>query len=204
VQKNERKLLGTTSHGGTVTLTRPRIGRWRRGRSLLGRLVPAGVAMALALPAAASAQLLDPTLEQYAPSTQQIDKHVKGDGGGGQDQQGGDSGVDAVGADGQPGQGGDAGPPAGGQGGGGTPTGGQDSGAGTPIGGQDGGGEPPAGGQGGGGTSTGSEASGLDERVVDSLPLTRFDVIAMALVAIAIAGTAVALRRLPRAPRVGG
>ena len=185
-----------------MTLTRPSIGRWWRGWSLLGRLVPAGVTVALALPASASAQLLDPTLEQYAPSTQQIDKHVKGDGGGGQDQEGGDGGVDGVGASEQPEEGDGAGAPAGGHGGGGTPTGEQDSG-GTPIGGQGGGGEPPAGGQGGGEASTASQGNRLDARVVDSLPLTRFDLIAVALVAIAIAGTAVALRRLPRVPRIG-
>ena len=61
-----------------------RFGEYSRRTSLLTALT---AMLALALPVAAVAQFMDPVLEQYAPSSQQVDKKVKGDkgdnGGGG-------------------------------------------------------------------------------------------------------------------------
>jgi hypothetical protein len=143
------------------------------------------LALALALPVVASAQVLDPTLDQYAPSTQQIDKQVKGDDGGG-------------GGAGQAPQGDGSGQPP--QGGGG----GQDPRAG-------GGGQAAPGGDGGavqqGGDGAAeparAEGGGLDDRVVGGVPLTGVDLIAVALAAAVIAGTAALLRRLSRRPDPG-
>ena len=53
-----------------------KVGEHLRRVSLLATL---SGAIALALPFAAGAQSLDPVLEQYAPSTQQINDKVKGD-----------------------------------------------------------------------------------------------------------------------------
>jgi hypothetical protein len=55
---------------------------------------------------------------------------------------------------------------------------------------------------GGGGGGAGGEvaAGGLDERVVSGLPFTGFDLMAMGMAAVAIAGTGVVLRRLSRPP----
>jgi hypothetical protein len=153
-----------------------------------------GVALALALPPAASAQVLDPTLEQYAPSTQEVHKQVKGSGDGGQVQGSGDGGqvqgsgdggqVQGSGDGGQVEQGDGAVAPVGSQGGG---QGGGDGGA--SAGGR--GGAP-----GGGQTPASAQGSALNDRVVSTVPLTRFDLIAMVLAVGAITGTAVVLRRL--------
>jgi hypothetical protein len=148
-------------------------------------LVALLLVLALALPVFASAQLLDPTLDQYAPSTQQIDKQVNG-GGGGSDGDGGGGSV-------SPGGGGGQVSPAGG--------GGQASSGGD-------GGDASSGGGGGevhqGGSSAGTparaEGGGLDGRVVGGVPFTGFDLVALALAAAVIAGTAVLLRRLSRRP----
>jgi hypothetical protein len=57
-----------------------------------------------------------------------------------------------------------------------------------------------AGGGGGGGVGGEVAAGGLDERVVSGLPFTGFDLMAMGMAAVAIAGTGVVLRRLSRPP----
>ena len=150
--------------------------------------------LALALPAAASAQL-DPTLDQYAPSTQQIHHQVGGHGGGGGGHGGGGGGGGGDGGQTSP-SGGGGGQVAPDGGGGQVPQGG-DGGQGQQSG-DDGRGQ-----QGGGARNpAGSDQadSGLSARVVDSVPLTGFDLIALALVAAAIAGTAVLLRRQSRRP----
>lgn len=54
--------------------------------------------------------------------------------------------------------------------------------------------------QGGGGAGGEAAAGGLDERVVSGLPFTGFDLMAMGMAAVAIAGTGVVLRRLSRPP----
>jgi hypothetical protein len=163
----------------------------------LATLIAVLLVLALALPAVAGAQLLDPTLDQYAPSTQQIDKQVKGEGGagggGGQAPQGEESGqVPQGGGNAQAPQ-----APQGGVGGGLSPGG--DGGEASP------GGDGGQAHQGSNGTATpaGAEGGGLDARVVDGVPLTGFDLLAVALAAAVIAGTAVLLRRLSRRPEPG-
>jgi hypothetical protein len=59
-----------------------------------------------------------------------------------------------------------------------------------------------AGGGGGGGGP--EQPTGLESRVVSSLPFTGFDLVAMGLAAIVITGTGFALRRLSSAPRLDG
>ncbi len=53
-----------------------KVGEFVRRTMLLTAL---STVLVLALPVAAGAQFMDPVLEQYAPSSQQIDKKVKGD-----------------------------------------------------------------------------------------------------------------------------
>jgi hypothetical protein len=163
-------------------------------------------ALFLALPAVAAAQFMDPVLDQYAPSSQQIDKKVKGGDGGGGDSGGagaGDAQVDpgtAVGADGQAdGAGADdgAGAGAGAGGTGGDVGGGGGTGAGTGS-----GSGTSAGGDGGAATGSGSEGgSGLDARLLANVPLTWFDFLAFAIAIGVLIGTALVLRRLSHSPR---
>jgi hypothetical protein len=162
------------------------------------------VVLALALPAAAAAQFMDPVLEQYAPSSQQIDKKVKGDGGGGGGGGGGDDEGDVEAA--QPGATGAAGgdPDGDTQNDGGSGAGGAGGGSGG------GGGETGAGGGGDlgaaagedAGAQSGSEASGLDARLLSDLPVTWFDFLAFVVFAGALIGAALLLRRLSRSPRI--
>jgi hypothetical protein len=163
------------------------------------------VVLALALPAAASAQFLDPVLDQYAPSTQQVDKKLKDkDGGGGQgSDDASEAGVVAqdgqgvAGDDGQQGndedsesdgdKGNAGGGAAGGGGGDGDAAGGGVSGGGADA-----------------GTSSGADEGGLDARLLSDVPVTWFDFLAFALATAALVGTALVLRRLSRSPRVEG
>jgi hypothetical protein len=155
------------------------------------------VVLALALPAAASAQFMDPVLEQYAPSTEQIDKKVKeGADGQGKDDAEADPGAPSVSDDGEVADGDGnaaAGGAAGGSGGGGEGSGGGGGAAGAPGGGGDGVTAP----------STAGDA-GLDARLLGDVPVTWFDFLAFALATAALAGTALVLRRLSRSPRVEG
>jgi hypothetical protein len=156
-------------------------------------LIALSAVLALALPAAASAQLLDPILEQYAPSTEQIDKKVKegdDDGRAGDDgkqgddaqaQQGGAEGGVQQGGEGEVEQGGADGEDHSGDVGGGVPRGG------------DGGGTPP-----------GAQSGGPDARVLSGLPVTWFDFVAFAIATGLLLGTAAVLRRLSRSPTVEG
>ncbi len=162
-------------------------------------------ALFVALPAVAAAQFMDPVLDQYAPSSQQIDKKVKGGDGGGGDSGGADQGDaqpdpgTAVGGDGQEESGGA-------DGGGGAGAGGGSTGGGT------GGGDGTATGTdtgSGSGTSAGGDASsgaeggsGLDARLLADVPLTWFDFLAFAIATGVLIGTALVLRRLSHSPRV--
>lgn len=56
----------------------------------------------------------------------------------------------------------------------------------------------------GGGGGGPEQPTGLETRVVSSLPFTGFDLVAMGLAAIVITGTGFALRRLSSAPRLDG
>lgn len=159
-------------------------------------------ALLVALPAAAGAQFMDPVLDQYAPSSQQIDKKVKGDKGGGGDSGGADAGdvqTDPATADGGAGQGdgSDTDDSAGGGSAGGTAGGGDGTGGSTGASGGDASGGDAA-------TSSGSEGSGLDARLLTNVPLTRFDFLAFAIAIGVLIGTALLLRRLSRSPRVEG
>jgi hypothetical protein len=163
-------------------------------------------ALFFALPAVAAAQFMDPVLDQYAPSSQQIDKKVKGgDGGGGDsgDADPGDAqpdpGTVAGGDDQDDGAGAAAGAGAGAGGGstGDGTGGGDDTGTGT------GSGSGASAGSDGGAASTGSEGgSGLDARLIADVPLTRFDFLAFAIAIGVLIGTALVLRRLSHSPRV--
>src|SRR5688572_30202132 len=86
-----------------------KVGEFVRRTMLLTAL---STVLVLALPVAAGAQFMDPVLEQYAPSSQQIDKKVKGDkgdnGGGGGEVEG-DAPAGQEGAAGGVGQGADGG-----------------------------------------------------------------------------------------------
>ena len=179
----------------------------RGAGSLLSRgaLIALLPALALALPAAAGGQVLDPTLDQYAPSTQQIQDQVKGGGhghGGGQGSQAGGSQGDG----GEVPQGGGAGQVPQGGGAGQVPQGG---GAGQVSPASDGGqaNEDAEGGQVQGNSGPGApahaEGNGLGDRVVGGVPVTGFDLLALILAALAVAGTAVLLRRLSRRPEPG-
>ena len=160
-------------------------------------------ALCFALPAVAAAQFMDPVLDQYAPSSQQIDKKVKGGDGGGGDSGGAGAGAaqpdpgTAVGGDDQDdgagaADGTDAGAGAGGTGGG--------TGSGGDIGSGSGSG---ADGDGGTATSSGSDGgSGLDARLLAAVPLTWFDFLAFAIAIGVLIGTAIVLRRLSHSPRV--
>jgi hypothetical protein len=160
--------------------------------------------LVLALPVAAGAQFMDPVLEQYAPSSQQIDNKVKGDkedgadGGGGESDatagQPGAAGGSGVGADGDTDGGGGSG--AGGAGGS-SGGGGDDTGRGA------GGDGDPAPGE-GAATQSGGDASGLDARLLADVPVTWFDFLALALATATLIGTALLLRRASRSPRVEG
>jgi hypothetical protein len=175
--------------------------------SLKATLIALVLALVLALPGVASAQLLDPTVDQYAPSTQQIDKQVNGGGGGGQDPQGGGGGeVPQGGGGGEVPQGGSGDQlPQGGGGGGQVPQGG--GGGEVSQGGGNGEASPGgAGGQKGGGGAeipAPAEGNGLNDRVVGGVPFTGFDLIALAVAAAVIGGTALLLRRLSRRPEPG-
>jgi hypothetical protein len=161
--------------------------------------------LALALPAAASAQFLDPVLDQYAPSTQQVDKKLKDkDGGGGQGSDGAsEPGVVAPDEQGVVGDGGQQGNDEGSE---------SDSDKGNAGGGAAGGGggdgDAAGGGVSGGGadagTSSGADEGGLDARLLSDVPVTWFDFLAFALATAALVGTALVLRRLSRSPRVEG
>ena len=158
--------------------------------SLLAALLGA---LALVVPVAAGAQALDPVLEQYAPSTQQINNKVKGDkpdqsdgggSGGSSDAEGGEGGaVAGTGSDDDAGLSGGSG--------------------------SAGGSESAGGGAGAGGAHNGSENSsaaaetGLDARVLSGLPITRLDFLVIALALGALVVAAVMLRRLTRSFEVG-
>lgn len=157
--------------------------------------------LALALPAVAGAQFMDPVLEQYAPSTEQIaekvkagsDKKDKGDG-----QTEGETQADQGSAVEGTAQG-DAGDDSDGN-----------AVAGVPGGGGGSGGDAGGGGAGGGGTGDGAAGpsdsgdAGLGTRLLGGVPVTKFDLLAFAIAVGALMGTALLLRRLPRAPRVEG
>ena len=160
----------------------------------------------MALPVAASAQFLDPVLDQYAPSSQQVDKKVKGDkgdnDGGGEVEGDAPAGQEAAvegagqGADGETGDGSGngAGATGGGSGGGGDDTGGSAGGGGV---------DGATGGD-AAGTHSGAGDSGLDARLLADVPVTWFDFLAFALATGVLIGTALLLRRLSRSPRVEG
>lgn len=169
-------------------------------------------ALLFALPAVAAAQFMDPVLDQYAPSSQQIDNKVKGGDGGGGDSGGAgagdaqpDPGADpgaAVGGDGQDDSAGAAdggGAGAGGGSTGGGAGGGDGTGTGTDTG---GGGGTSAGGDARGASSGSDGGSGLDARPLADVPLTWFDFLAFAIAIGVLIGTALVLRRLSHSPRV--
>jgi hypothetical protein len=166
-------------------------------------------ALLVALPAAAGAQFMDPVLDQYAPSSQQIDKKVDGGDKGG----GGDSGsagagdvqTDPATGAGEAGQGdgSDTDDSAGGGSAGGTAGGGDGTGGGTGASGTGASGGGASGGD-GAATSSGSEGSGHDARLLTNVPLTRFDFLAFAIAIGLLIGTALLLRRLSRFRRVEG
>jgi hypothetical protein len=173
-----------------------KVGEHLRTTSLLTAALSAAVV--LALPAAAGAQFMDPVLEQYAPSTEQIDKKVKeGSGGqGGDGQSEGDDSVEEGAPVGAAGQGDDVEADNGGGGGG--------SAGGSAGGGDGAGGAGAARGTDGDGSPSGAQSSGLDARLLSGVPVTWFDFVALALATIVLAGTAVMLRRVSRSPRVEG
>jgi hypothetical protein len=164
---------------------------------LRATLIAVVLVLALALPAAANAQVLDPTVEQYLPSAQVIEKQVKegGEGGsGGQVEEGAVAGGDGGEVQGGAVAGGDGD----GNGGGGQAL----QGGGGPEVEQGGGPEVEQGGD-SVAALAGAPDGGLDDRVVDSLPFTSFDLLVIVLAAAAVTGTAVVLRRLSRPPTVG-
>src|SRR5688572_26737667 len=130
-------------------------------------------ALLFALPATAGAQLMDPILEQYAPSTEQIDKKVKeGDSQEGGGQAEGDTQGEQAGAEGG------AVPTDGGE----VEDGSEKSDGGGAVGGSGGGGGTAAGGGGGigsggatGESPSGADDAGLDSRLLGNVPLTWFD-----------------------------
>jgi hypothetical protein len=172
----------------------------RIATSLTGVLV----VLALALPAAASAQLLDPVLDQYAPSTQQVDKKLKDtDGGSGQgSSDASEAGVVAQDEQGVAGGGGQQGDDEDSE------SGGENGNAGGGAAGGGGGDGDAAGGVSGGGadagTPSGADEGGLGARLLGDVPVTWFDFLAFALATAALVGTALVLRRLSRSPRVEG
>jgi hypothetical protein len=177
---------------GSIRAQKMKVRELRRKASAL---IALSIVLALALPAVAGAQFLDPTLDQYAPSTQQIDKKIKdgGDDGqaGGEGTQGhpqvqaGGVGGDVQQADGEEVEQGGAN---------GQDRDGDVSGGGGVARGGDGGGTPP-GAQGGG---------GADTRVLSGVPVTWFDFVGFVIAIAALVGTAVVLRRVSRSPTVGG
>ena len=158
--------------------------------------------LAVALPVTAGAQLMDPVLEQYAPSTEQINKKVKegdnqhgGGGGGGNEastaaQEAGTVQGDAADTDG----GSDAN--ATGAGGNGSVGGGGGTGGSA-----DGGSSVSSGGN-GHGSQSGAGGSGLDARLLDYAPVTWFDLLAFAIAVGVLIGTVFLLRRLSGSPRL--
>jgi hypothetical protein len=188
-------MMTADSQVGSITTEYLKAGQGKLARKAIS-LIALSLVLVLVVPAAATAQFVDPILEQYAPSTQQVNEKVKEgrpDDSGRPAEQGGD------GQEVQPGGASEQLQPGG-------------------VAGNDGG----NGGQGGQGGNSGdvqqasgdrqteqgpdakaAAGGGFDDRVVEGLPFTSFDLIVIVLVAAAVTGAGVVLRRLSRPPAVG-